>query len=61
MAPYCNLILRLPLWSPCARVDLPEASSAEERIPIVPEFNSLRELVQLLGVAAAEHDIIGDE
>lgn len=50
-----------PFWPPCARVDLPQTCSAQERVAIMPALDAFRQLIQFLGVATAQHDVIGDE
>src|SRR6266700_1047295 len=51
----------LPFWTARARVYLPQACSAQERIAIMPAFDSFRQLIQSLGVTTAQHDVIGNE
>src|SRR4029077_14378903 len=48
-----------PLRSARSRVGLPLANATEESISVVPELNSVREPVELLGTSAAKHDVIG--
>src|SRR4051794_23316095 len=40
---------------------LPQAEAAEEGVLVVAQAAALRQCLQLLGIAAAEHDVVGDE
>src|SRR4051794_29900952 len=51
----------VPLRSASSGIGVPHSATAGERIAIVSRFDSRRQLVELLGVAAAEHNVIGDE
>src|SRR3954471_23362959 len=51
----------VPLRSASSGISVPHPATAGERIAIVSRFDSGRQLVELLGVAAAEHNVIGDE
>src|SRR5258708_3869358 len=43
------------------RLVLPEAEAAQEGVFVVAQAAPLRQGLQFLGVAAAEHDVVGDE
>src|SRR6266487_5202660 len=46
-----------PLGPAGARVDLPKASATEKSVSVVPQLNSVRQLVELLRTPAADNDI----
>jgi hypothetical protein len=50
-----------PFWTTGARVDLPQAGSAQERVAIMPAFNSFWQRFQFLGVTTTQHDVVGDQ
>src|SRR6266576_3277539 len=50
-----------PLRSARSRIGLPEANAAEESVSVVPQLNSVRQLVELLRTPATKNDIIGNK
>src|SRR5437870_8071542 len=50
-----------PFRSASARIDLRKPHSAEKRVAVMPKLCAFRQLLQLLGVAAPEHDVISDK
>src|SRR5437667_3019626 len=50
-----------PLRATRARVNLPQTRAAKKGVSIVPALNSFRKRIQFFGVAAAEHNVVGDE
>src|SRR5438874_3071 len=51
----------LPFGPARPRVDLPQADSTQKRVAIMPALDSFREFVQFFGVAAAQHDVVGNQ
>src|SRR5437867_7154473 len=59
-------LLRAPRSALCAPrsllpVVLPEAKAADEGVLVVAQAAALRQRGQPLGVAAAQHDVVGDQ
>src|SRR6266550_5439755 len=50
-----------PLRSARSRIGLPQANATEESVSVVPQLNSVRQLVELLGTSAAKNDVIGNK
>src|SRR5581483_1392084 len=51
----------LPFRSTRARVSLPQPNAAKKRVTIVAQLDALRQLVQLLGIATTQHNVVGNE
>src|SRR6266478_3085980 len=61
MSIYDRFLEDTPLRAARTRFRLPQTRAAKKRVSIVPTLNSLRKRIQLFRVAAAEHDVVGDQ